>query len=142
MLREMQLQDVEPDVISYTVATSAGEKDAQPEQASGLPREIERRSAESDVISYSSASSACECGARLEQGLQWLREMQLQCIKPDVVSYTAAISAGAVFMSYQRCKMPRRRNLLPTMPCGNAGPTNFGGFQREVGAPCGAQMRT
>ena len=97
----MQLQDVEPDVISYTVATSAGEKDAQPELASGLPREIERRTAESDVISYSSASSACEYGARLEQGLQWMREMQLPSIKPDVVSYTAAISAGVVFTSHR-----------------------------------------
>ncbi len=60
MLREMQLQGIKPDVISYTVAISACEKNAQPEQALELLREIERQSAELDVSSYCPASSASE----------------------------------------------------------------------------------
>ncbi len=40
LLREIQRQSVEPDVISYNAATSAGEKGVQPEQAQELLHEI------------------------------------------------------------------------------------------------------
>ena len=56
LLREMQRQSVEPNVISYNAAISACEKGAQPEQALQLLREMQRQRVELHATSYSSAN--------------------------------------------------------------------------------------
>ncbi len=94
LLREMERQNVAPDVINYNAAISACEKGARPVQALELLDGMLQQSVEPDVTSYNAAMSTCENGAQPEQALHLLREMLLQCDEPDVISYNAQINAS------------------------------------------------
>merc|ERR1712054_276066 len=56
----MQQRRLEPDVISFSAAISACEKDGQWEKALQMLDEIQQRRLEPNVISFNAAISACE----------------------------------------------------------------------------------
>ena len=84
---------IEPNVISYSSAISACEKEKQWGRTLNVLQEMTDRGIMPDVISYNSAISACEKGKQWEKAVALLQEMTDSGIMPDLISYSSAISA-------------------------------------------------
>ena len=100
LLGEMWRSRLEPNVISYSSATSACEKGQQWEQALSLLPEMQSSRLEPDVISYSSAISACEVCGRSADSLQLWRRLLDADVIPDVATFNAAV--GVLEVELQR----------------------------------------
>ena len=85
---------MEPDVISYSAATSACQKCQQWGRALGLLLEMRCSQLQLDVISYSAATGSCEKRHMLEQALS-LRQRKRSWQRTRACFVRALISACA-----------------------------------------------